>query len=102
MASVAHCSPLDNSSEDYEVIPDDAPHTVVPFPNRSRGRSRSPFSYLSQILPGAFKRKDAEPPPQQPPQHQAEQHSGEETDMVELEAVAVAVSWEGGVSTYKH
>ena len=92
MASVEHCSPLDNSSEDYEVIPDDAPHTVVPFPNRSRGRSRSPFSYLSQILPGAFKRKDAEPPPQQ----QAEQHSGEETDMVELEAVAVAVSSMGG------
>ena len=86
MASVTHCSPLENS---WEVIPDDAPRTVVPFQNRSRERSRSPFSYLSQVLPEVFKRKDAEPP------EQTEQHSGEETDKVELEAVATAVSWEG-------
>ena len=77
---------LDSSSEDYEVIPDDAPHTVVPFQRCSR--SCSPFSYLSRVLPGPFKRKTAEPPPQQPPQQQAEQQSGEGTDMVELEAVA--------------
>ena len=86
MASVAQRSPLENS---WEVIPDDAPRTVVPFQNRSRERSRSPFSYLSQVLPEVFKRKDAEPP------EQTEQHSGEETDKVELEAVATAVSWEG-------
>ena len=83
---------LDSSLEDYEVIPDDAPHTVGPFQRCSH--SCSPFSYLSRVLPGAFKRKNAEPPPQppqQPKEKQTEQHSGEETDMVELQAVAMRV-----------
>ena len=87
MASVAHCNSLDSSSEDYEVIPDDAPDTVVPFQCSSRSRSCSPFS---RILPKAFGRKDAEPPQQQ----QAEQqHSDKGPDTEELRAVAAAVSY---------
>ena len=95
MASLAHCNSLDNSSEDYEVIPDDAPDTVVPFQCSSRSRSCSPFS---RILPKAFGRKDAEPPHERA----VEQHSDKGPDKEELRAVAAAVSWEGGVSTHKH
>ena len=95
MASLAHCNSLDNSSEDYEVVPDDAPDTVVPFQYSSRSRSCSPFS---RILPKAFGRKDAEPPHEQA----VEQHSDKGPDKEELRAVAAAVSWEGGVSTHKH
>ena len=90
---------LDSSLEDYEVIPDDAPHTVVPTQRCSR--SRSPFSYLSRVLPSLdprpflpFKRKNAAPPPEpppQPPQQPKEKQTGKETDKVELEAIASKV-----------
>ena len=91
MASVAHCNSLDNSSEDYEVIPDDAPDTVVPFQYSSRSRSCSPFS---RILPKAFGHKDAEPPQHQAVEQQVEQqHSDKGPDKEELRAVAAAVSY---------
>lgn len=83
---------LDSSLEDYEIVPDDAPHTVVPFQRCSR--SCSPFSYLSRVLPGPFKRKNAAPPPEppsQPPQQPKEKQTGKETDKVELGAIASQV-----------